>query len=258
MAPTTAKKTKAKVPHKNPTLVPGVHRFGRSKMYHKRGVWAKKSTQTPKQVKPKKVLTVEKKIKGDKNGGKRFVQVIKSKRLHGTSRPHDQKKTAAKYPQRPHKLRRSLTPGTVCILVAGRHAGKRVIFLKQLDSGLLLVTGPFKLNAVPLRRVNQQYVIATSTKLDISKVTVDPKFNDAYFRRDKRSAAKARKQQEGNIFASEKTLYQVSDTRKADQVDMDKSILAVVKSHPEKKILLKYLGSSFGLRSGLYPHKIKF
>jgi len=256
MAPTSVKKTK-RTTHKNPTLVPGVHRFGRSKMYHKKGLWAKKSIQNPKQVKPKKVLTVEKKIKGDKNGGKRFVQVVKSKRLHGTSRPHDQHK-ATKFPQRKHKLRRSLTPGTICILLAGRHAGKRVVFLKQLNSGLLLVTGPFKINAVPLRRVNQQYVIATSMKLDISKVNVDAKFNDLYFRRDKRSQNKTRKQQEGNIFASDKTLYQVSDARKGDQAEVDKSLLAVIKSHSEKKILLKYLGSPFGLRSGLYPHKVKF
>ena len=84
------------------------------------------------------------------------------------------------YPEKPAKkkgafpkvtLRRRLTPGTVVILVAGRqhYKGIRMIFVKLLESGHLLLAGPHSLNRRPLMPVLQNFVIATSTKIPLTK-----------------------------------------------------------------------------------------
>lgn len=52
------------------------------------------------------------------------------------------------------------------------------------------MTGPFKINGVPLRRVNARYVIATSTKVDLKGVdskALEKVSGDSYFAREKKS-----------------------------------------------------------------------
>ncbi|KAL1373762.1 hypothetical protein pipiens_018465 [Culex pipiens pipiens] len=48
-------------------------------------------------------------------------------------------------------------------------------------SGLLLVTGPFALNSCLVRRVSQNYVIATKTRVDLRKVNIPKHINDGHF-----------------------------------------------------------------------------
>jgi large subunit ribosomal protein L6e len=149
------------------------------------------------------------------------------------------------------KVRASLTPGTVCILLSGRFRGKRVVCLKALESGLLLVTGPYKINGVPLRRVNQAYVIATSTKVDVSGADVS-KIDDAYFARVKSDSAEG----EEEFFANDAAKPAVvSDQRKADQKKVDAAILKAVESTP---LMKNYLGSNFSLKKHDRPHEMIF
>ncbi|KAG7156737.1 60S ribosomal protein L6-like, partial [Homarus americanus] len=152
-------------------------------------------------------------------------------------------------------LRSSITPGTVCILLAGIHKGKKVVFLKQLAGGLCLVTGPFKINACPLRRVNQIYLIATATKIDISGFGIPKHLTDQYFRRVK---AKRAKKEEGDIFEQKQEKYVPSQQRKRDQAVVDGMIMSVIKKREDKKMLFGYLGTPFGLRNKMYPHRLTF
>lgn len=152
-------------------IVPGVGRLSRSQVYARRGLHKglKKSDKpTAADAAPTKEVTVG----GANNGGKRLVPTQKASRFYPAEDVHLPKKSR-KHPK-PATLRSTITPGTVLILLAGRFRGKRVVFLKQLDSGLLLVTGPYKVNGVPLRRVNQAYVISTSTKIELGDFKVRP------------------------------------------------------------------------------------
>ena len=119
----------------------------------------------------------------------------------------DEKKHYKKSKPKSTKLRKGIVPGSVLVLLSGRFRGKRVVFLKQLPSGLLLVTGPFKINGVPLKRVNQAYTLTTSTKVNVNGIEVS-KVNDALFKREK----KAKKSTEEKFFAeSAKVSAIVSD-----------------------------------------------
>ena len=150
-------------------LVPSVGRLSRSAVFARRGLY-KGQKKTEKPAAAEVPATKEVTVGGEKNGQKRLVPTQKAPRFYPAEDVH-RPKLSRKSPK-PAKLRPSITPGTVLILLAGRYRGKRVVFLKQLASGLLLVTGPYKVNGVPLRRVNQAYVIATSTKVDLGDFKV--------------------------------------------------------------------------------------
>lgn len=107
---------------RNSLLARGIQRYGKAAMSKKRGTH--------------KYLNKG----GPAKSVKAVVEAPKSRYYEVDVAPKPLKR---RFTPKAAKLRASITPGTVLILLAGRFRGKRVVFLKQLASGLLLVSGTF-------------------------------------------------------------------------------------------------------------------
>ena len=104
------------------------------------------------------------------------------------------------------------------------------------------------MNGVPLHCVAPSYVIATSTKIDVSSVHVSS-YDDAYFARTEESL-------KGELFEGDAPKPSiVSDQRKADQKTVNAALMKAVGSVP---MLESYLKAKFSLKGGDKPHKMIF
>ncbi|KAJ6240037.1 60S ribosomal protein L6 [Anaeramoeba flamelloides] len=148
-----------------------------------------------------------------------------------------------------------ITKGTVLILLIGKFKGKRVVFLKQLSSGLLLVTGPYQVNGVPLTRIKRKYVIATKTKVDIDALEVPTTINDKFFT-PKKPINNWEKTEE-KFFTKKQELKKVglNESQQKIQKEVDTSIVEAIK---KVQYLKEYLTARFVLQKGQLPHKMKF
>ena len=114
------------------------------------------------------------------------------------------------------------------------------------------ITGPYGINGVPLRRVNQRYVIATNTKVDVAGVDVS-KIDDALFAREDSEDSKEDMEK---LFASgeSKPTY-TSAIRKSTQTTVD---TALTKNIEKVEMLSAYMKAKFSLSKGDLPHLMKF
>jgi large subunit ribosomal protein L6e len=110
-------------------------------------------------------------------------------------------------------------------------------------------------NKVPLRRVNQAYVIATSTVVDVSKVdakaATDKLLAAKEERAEKAAALRGKKESAFLELQKESKARDASAERKALQAAIDGAIKL-------DDITKKYLASRFALSAGQKPHAMKF
>ena len=158
-------------------------------------------------------------------------------------------KRKCKVPKSTH-ISSPLTPGQVVILLSGRFRGRRVVYLKKLETGLLLVTGPYKYNGVPLKRVNAAYVLPTNTSVKIDGKVAE-KINDEFFKRVEISREKKE-----DFFVEDKAKKErVTKERTDAQNEIDTVVKKAVDGVPMMK---EYLRNRFALKDGDKPHLMKF
>lgn len=153
----------------------------------------------------------------------------------------------------PSAGRKSIQPGNVVILLSGKHRGRRVVALKTLPSGNLLVTGPYSVNGVPLKRVNPAYVIATSSQVSLDGVNAN--VEDKFFQKQKKftksELKKASEAQKQKVEAASKEEANWRNEAKNVQKAVDEKLLENVKKVEHMK---NYLGTRFTLYNGSRPH----
>ena len=110
-------------------------------------------------------------------------------------------------------------------------------------------TGPYKINGCPLRRVNQAYVIATSTTVDVSGVSVPASVNDDFFKR----TAEESTEEEAGFFQAAPKAVEIPQERKDLQKAIDSALISALDNDQKG-----YLKARFSLKNGQYPHLMKF
>ncbi|GAB2278124.1 60S ribosomal protein L6 [Dionaea muscipula] len=123
---------------------------------------------------------------------------------------------------------------------------------RSFSSSSMEALRPYRINGVPLKRVSQAYVIATSTKVDISGVNVK-KFEDKFF---SEKSDKKNKKDANEFFDAEKPEKQKFPyEKKDDQKTVDVALIKLIESVPNFKA---YLGARFSLKDGMKPHELVF
>ena len=126
-----------------------------------------------------------------------------------------------------------------------------------MASGNLLVTGPYAINGVPLKRVNPAYVISTSTKVPLDGVTAN--IDETHFKRQVRFTKNQLKNASETRTKKSEAGKQGSSTWRAEAKKIQGTVDGKLVENIKKiEHLGGYLRSRFTLTSGVRPHELTF
>uniref|UniRef100_A0A1I8FP09 SANT domain-containing protein n=1 Tax=Macrostomum lignano TaxID=282301 RepID=A0A1I8FP09_9PLAT len=190
--------------------------------------------------------------RGDKNGGIRQSAHRAYLEAAPSSSSQDLR-AAATSPQSLHPA------GSVLILLAGRHAASGCVFLKQLASGLLLVTGAIQGQRLPAETRLPELRDRHQDSAGAGDLRLPERLNDAYFRRSQ-SKQKASSAAQGPVHPARRpptsSPRSVARTRSRSNSQVMSALVKL--GRPDKKLMLAYLSSLFSLKSGQRPHDMVF
>jgi large subunit ribosomal protein L6e len=124
----------------------------------------------------------------------------------------------------------NLKIGSVIILLSSSFQGKKAILLKITKSGLFVVSGPYKINGIPLRRVNPRYTIPTRIEIDVTGINTAI-LNDEYFTVLKRSQKNQNNNFKNRIIMAHNLRQTYIDRCLQKKIDTDFFLGAYLKSN---------------------------
>lgn len=79
-----------------------------------------------------------------------------------------------------YKIEKNFKKGTILILLGLKFKGKKCVFLKFTQNGSMVITGPYRMNGIPLRRINPKYAFLTEIKINLNYLNLNF-LSDRYF-----------------------------------------------------------------------------
>jgi large subunit ribosomal protein L6e len=120
--------------------------------------------------------------------------------------------------------------GSVIILLSSNFQGRKAILLKITKSGLFVISGPYKINGIPLRRVNPRYIIPTHVEIDLNGINTTI-LSDEYFMALKKSQRSENNNFKNRIIMAHNLRQTYIDRCLQKKIDTDLFLNSYLKSN---------------------------